>query len=91
MPVDVIVAVEDDRAMPTAYRGLRLFRDHGLSVDMVATGSPRKRYDKAAKVPAKVLVGMQFDGETTVISTRAAQGVEEHELVKELILRLVGA
>ena len=90
-PVDVIVAVEDDRAMPTAYRGLRLFRDHGLSADMVATGSPRKRYDKAAKVPAKVLVGMQFDGETTTISTRAAPGVDEHEVVKELILRLVGA
>jgi histidyl-tRNA synthetase len=27
---------------------------------MVATGSPRKRFDKASKVNAKVLVGVSF-------------------------------
>jgi histidyl-tRNA synthetase len=89
--LDVIVAVEDDRAIDTALRGLRLFREAGLSADMVATGSPRKRFDKASKSAAKVLVGMRQEGDATIISTRAAPGVEEHETVKALTLRLVSA
>ena len=89
--LDVVIAVEDDLALDTAIRGLALFRSHGLSADMVARGSPRKRYDKATKIPAKVLVSMRFDGTTTTISTSSPPGTQEHETVKELILRLVGA
>jgi histidyl-tRNA synthetase len=89
--VDVMIAVEDDAALATAFRALRLLRDRGLSADMVATGSPRKRFDKASKMGAKVLVGMKQDGDTTTISTRAAPGVAEHDVVKELVLELTGA
>ena len=89
--LDVVLAIEDDAALATGHAALRLFRENGLSADMVASGSPRKRYDKAAKIPAKVLVGVRFDGATTNISTRAAPGVDEHEQVKELTLRLAGA
>ncbi|CAN5457833.1 histidine--tRNA ligase [soil metagenome] len=89
--IDVIIAIEDDLAIDTGIRALKLFRANGLSADMIATGSPRKRFDKASKVAAKVLVSIRFDGETTQINTRAATGVDEHEIVKELTLRLVGA
>jgi histidyl-tRNA synthetase len=89
--LDVIIAVEDDSALAAAFRGLRLLRDNGLSADMIATGSPKKRFDKASKVSAKVLVGMRIDGAATTISTRAAPGIDEHEQVKELMLRSVGA
>ncbi|MFC3578540.1 histidine--tRNA ligase [Sphingomonas hylomeconis] len=89
--VDVMIAVEDDAALATAFRGLRLLRDRGLSADMVATGSPRKRFEKANKMGAKVLVGMKHDGDTTTISTRAAPDVAEHDVVKEIVLELVGA
>jgi histidyl-tRNA synthetase len=89
-PIDVIVAVEDDRALETAIRSLALFRAHGLSADMVATGSPRKRFDKAAKIGAKVLVSINFDGQAATVNTRAAPGVEEHERVKQLTLGLGG-
>jgi histidyl-tRNA synthetase len=89
--LDVVIAVEDDRALATAFRGLRLFRDHGFATDMVATGSPRKRFDKANKMGAKVLVGIKLDGDTPTISTRAAPGVAEHDTVKELTLQLGSA
>jgi histidyl-tRNA synthetase len=86
--LDVIIAVEDDLALALGIRALALLRGHGLSADMVATGSPRKRYDKASKIPAKVLVSLRSDGDGSNIGTKAAQGVKEHEIVKDLILRL---
>ena len=88
--VDVMIAVEDDAALAQAIRLLKRVRDHGMSADMVATGSPRKRYDKAAKLLPKVLVSMRFDGATTNIATKAAPGVAEHERLKNLVLELVG-
>ena len=69
---DVAIAVEDDVALATAFRALKLFRENGLSAEMVATGSPRKRFDKAAKMGAKVVVGLRLDGDAPVFSTRAA-------------------
>ena len=88
--LDVMMAVEDDAALALAYRGLALFRANGLSADMVATGSPRKRFDKAAKLGAKVLVGLRMEGGTVNVSTRAATGVVEEIRVKELLLELAG-
>ncbi|MFS0738170.1 histidine--tRNA ligase [Sphingomonas sp. 1P06PA] len=89
--LDVIIAVEDDVALPVGQHALRLLREAGLSADMIATGSPRKRYDKAAKVAAKVLVGLRCDGTATTVSTKAAPGIGEHERVKELLLPTVNA
>ena len=60
--LDVILAVEDDAGLGLAQRALRTLRDAGLSADMIATGSPRKRYDKAAKIGARALVSVRGDG-----------------------------
>jgi len=87
-PLDVIIAVEEDSALDLAVRALSLLRREGLSADMIATGSPRKRYDKASKVPAKVLVSLRGD---STIGTKAAPGVEEHETVKNLMQSLIAA
>jgi histidyl-tRNA synthetase len=90
---DVVIAVEDDAALATAFQALKLFRTHGLSAEMVATGSAKKRFDKAAKMLPKVLVGLRFDvdGQALLTSTRAAPGTEQHERVKELMLQLAAA
>ncbi len=87
--LDVVVAAEDDAAIALGMRSQRLFREHGLSTELIATGSPRKRYDKAKKRAAKVIVGIRCDGTTSQISTSAALGLELHERVKELIVELV--
>ncbi len=62
--LDVIFAIEDDAAIAFGTRALRAMRGAGLSADMIASGSPRKRFDKASKIPAKVLVGVSLrDGQ----------------------------
>ncbi len=56
--VDVIIAVEDDHAIGAGHHTLKVLRQHGFAADMIATGSPRKRFDKAAKVKAKVILSL---------------------------------
>ena len=60
--IDAMLAVEDDAALPAAYKALRTLRDAGLSADMIATGSPRKRFDKAVKSGAGAVVSLRADG-----------------------------
>lgn len=55
---DVVIALEDDAARDAALAAMAALRHAGHSVDLVATGSPRKRYDKAAKIPSRVLAGL---------------------------------
>ena len=86
--LDVIIAVEDDRSLGNAFQALQLLRDAGLSADMIATGSPRKRFDKAAKIAAQVLVSLNWRDEATVANTRAAEGVAVHAQVKALLEKL---
>ena len=56
--LDVVLALEDDGRMDLALRGLAALRRAGLTAELVATGSPRKRFDKAAKIPARALVAV---------------------------------
>jgi histidyl-tRNA synthetase len=86
--LDVIIALEDDRALSDALRSLKLLRADGLSADLIASGSPRKRYDKATKVPAKVLVAIQWRDEKAVANVRSASETAEHQRVKQLLERL---
>ena len=57
---DLVIAVEDDAAIDAAVRALAVLRRAGLSGELVATGSPRKRYDKATKIPARLLAGLSL-------------------------------
>ncbi|MBT2188806.1 histidine--tRNA ligase [Sphingobium nicotianae] len=54
--LDVVIAVENDAVLDQAISGLTALRRAGLAADIVATGSPRKRFDKAAKMGARTLV-----------------------------------
>jgi histidyl-tRNA synthetase len=56
--LDVIIAVEDDAALNEAIARLSQLRRNGYSADMIATGSPRKRFDKAAKVSARMILSL---------------------------------
>jgi histidyl-tRNA synthetase len=61
--LDAVIALESDAMLGIALRGLADLRTSGLSADIVASGSPRKRFDKAAKIPARVLLSIgQRDG-----------------------------
>jgi histidyl-tRNA synthetase len=83
--LDVSIAVEEDLLINAGIQANCPLRMAGLSTEMVATGSPRKRFDKAAKLPAKVLVSLSVrDGKTT-INLRSAPGSEVHDRVKAIL------
>jgi len=56
--LDAVIAVEDDARLALAMQALTALRNGGFSAEIVATGSPRKRFDKAAKIPAHALVSV---------------------------------
>ncbi len=60
VPADVVIAVEDDAALDVATAALAALRRAGLTGEMVATGSARKRYDKATRIPAKVIAALSL-------------------------------
>jgi histidyl-tRNA synthetase len=56
--LDAVIAVEDDGLLAYAMKTLAAMRSDGLATEIVATGSPRKRFDKAGKIPARALVAI---------------------------------
>ena len=80
-PQDVILAIEDDAAIGFGIAALKALRSAGLSADMIATGSPRKRFDKASKLPSRVLVGVALRDGKIACNSRSA----EHAAVLERV------
>ena len=68
----VIIAVEDDLTLPFAQKAASALRAQGISADMVATGSPRKRFDKASKINAEVLASFTVKDGKPVANLRTA-------------------
>ncbi|MBN2973164.1 histidine--tRNA ligase [Roseomonas aeriglobus] len=74
---DVIVVVEDDADYAQALSALSQLRKSGLSADIVATGSPKKRYDKAVKLdPAETLTFAGGAPRSRVLRGSVARGLE---------------
>ena len=53
---DAIVVAEDDAAIREATAAIGRLRRAGISAEMIASGSPRKRFDKAVKTGAEAIV-----------------------------------
>lgn len=53
---DVIVVVEDDQLIDRAIAAVGKIRAAGHSAELMASGSPRKRFDKAVKAGAEKIV-----------------------------------
>ncbi|WP_025561199.1 histidine--tRNA ligase [Sphingomonas sp. UNC305MFCol5.2] len=64
--IEVYVVVEDDHAQHDGVRATAALRRAGFVVALLASGSPRKRFDKAVKANPKSLLSLGFaDGSTT--------------------------
>jgi histidyl-tRNA synthetase len=64
--IDAAIVVEEDAALGVAMASASLLRNSGLSVELFATGSPRKRFDRAVKKGAREIVVLGFaDGIVT--------------------------
>ncbi|MBO9498681.1 MAG: histidine--tRNA ligase [Novosphingobium sp.] len=64
---DVVVVVEDDALIARGIAAVSDLRRAGFSAELIATGSPRKRFDKAVKMGAGAIVSLAIrDGEPTL-------------------------
>ena len=64
--IDAAIVVEDDAALGASLAAASRLRAAGLSVEIIATGSPRKRFDRAVKKGAREIVVLGFaDGTVT--------------------------
>ena len=66
--LEVAIAVEDDQALSAALQSLTRLRRSGVSVEIVASGSPRKRFEKASKLGAQHIAS--FDWQNGAVSRR---------------------
>jgi histidyl-tRNA synthetase len=60
---ELVVVVEDDALLEQGMRAVSAARGRGLSAELVATGSPRKRFDKAAKTGAASILAFSLRDE----------------------------
>jgi histidyl-tRNA synthetase len=74
--LDVAVVAEHDEARDSAIALTAALRRSGFRAEMVAVGSPRKRYDKAAKLGGRELVQLSMDGESVEVHNRVFDGGE---------------
>jgi histidyl-tRNA synthetase len=64
--IQVYVVVEDDRVQADGVRAVSTLRRAGLAAELLATGSPRKRFDKAVKSNPDALLSLGVaDGATS--------------------------
>ena len=85
---DVAIALEDDRALNVGQALLAHLRRQQLSAQMVAFGSPKKRFDKALKINAKVTLTVKWDSDRAQVEYRASSHNRELEHVKQVLADL---
>ncbi len=54
-PLDVVLVVENDNLIHRGLEALQMIRHEGFSADIIASGSVRKRFDKAVKLGAPLI------------------------------------
>lgn len=62
-PRDVIVVLEEDGLDAAGLRATARLRAAGVSVELYAGGSPRKRFDRAVKAAPRAILSIRGDGE----------------------------
>jgi histidyl-tRNA synthetase len=56
---DVVIVAESDDQIPNVIKATCRFRELNFSADMIVSGSPRKRFDKAVKSGATCIVSLR--------------------------------
>lgn len=85
----VVIAVEDDDALNFGVATIAALRRNGLSAEMIASGSPRKRYDKATKINAHVLLSLTMKDGMPSARMQSAGNSEVLGLVDQIVAGLV--
>ncbi len=86
--LDVAIAVENDAVISTGLAAVAKLRRAGLSSELVASGSPRKRYDRATALNPKVLVSVDRGDDGAVVRPRSATASDDLARVEALLAGL---
>jgi len=84
--IDAIVVVEDNDRMSDAVGMVSRLRRAGFSAELFASGSPRKRFDKAKKLPSHSLVSYTVTGDGSPLRI-TGDGGERHTAVEQFIFQ----
>jgi len=69
---DVVVVAESDDVIYAAVRAVARLREQNYSAELIATGSPKKRFDKAVKSGASAIVSLRTDATGVTSNWRGA-------------------
>lgn len=83
--LEIAIAAESNDRNADAAALTNLFRREGFCVELFASGSPRKRYDKARKAEPAIMISLDMrDGEATqglsVLNEGYARAKKAHEI-----------
>ncbi|KQM22094.1 histidine--tRNA ligase [Novosphingobium sp. Leaf2] len=87
-PLTAILAVEDDAALGFAIKAVTALRHQGIDCEMIASGSPRKRFDKAVKSGALVLVSFGMKDGLPAANLRSGETSAERLAVEQVLVSL---
>lgn len=82
---DAIVVVENDEKLSEALTLVSDLRRAGFSAELFASGSPRKRYDKAKKLPHRVLISFAVTDGGSPRRT-SGDGGQIHTAIEDFLL-----
>ncbi|MGZ3246912.1 MAG: histidine--tRNA ligase [Croceibacterium sp.] len=80
---ECIVVVEDDTLLNDGVRAVGMLRKGGLSAELLAGGSPRKRFDKAVKQEPRAILALSWaDG---AVRQRFHGSEEDEGLIRAIV------
>ncbi|MED5543644.1 histidine--tRNA ligase [Novosphingobium decolorationis] len=83
-----VLAVEDDAALPFAQKAITALRFQGIDAEMIASGSPRKRYDKAVKAGARVIVSFIVKDGVPTANVKTSEPSAESLAVEQVLQQI---
>ena len=72
---DVIVVVEEDALLARGIQAVSDLRRAGVSAELIASGSPRKRFDKAVKMGADAIASISSHDGAVKVSLKAENDI----------------
>lgn len=82
---DAVIVVEHDDRLSDAIRLARQLRSAHFATEIVATGSPRKRFDKAAKMSSHTLISLNVSNDAPSMRIRG-EGTEMATRVEDFVV-----
>ena len=88
-PLSAAVVVEDDAALAIGQKALQALRQAGIDAEIFATGSPRKRFDKAVKAGGTVIVVADMHNALPLLGVRKSADGELEARIRGFVDTIV--